>query len=298
VVRRLAGGLDIRLNTDVQAVRWSRSEVRLGARGAVPLVEARRVVVAIPLGALPQLQFVPEPPALTQLAFLEMGPAVRLVMRFHEPFWEDRYPRLSFIHSLEHPIPTWWTMLPLRAPMLTGWAAGPAADRFQGRGDEAILQAALETLRAFFGDAPARHLAGWHRHDWQAVRPRSVQLREGGRHCGGRAPGRAGRRHTLLRRRAHRYRRPLGNRPRSAGQRRAGGAAGAFAIEDRPALYIKGAEMRLAVRQMDERDRETILSWGAAQAFYNRERGICENRNTRLLHPPAERRRGARGCCR
>jgi len=34
------------------------------------------------------------------------------------------------IHSLSDlPLPTWWTQLPIRAPVLVGWVGGPNADR-------------------------------------------------------------------------------------------------------------------------------------------------------------------------
>ena len=35
----------------------------------------------------------------------------------------------GFFHYPEAPLPTWWTQLPIRAPLLVGWAGGPRVDR-------------------------------------------------------------------------------------------------------------------------------------------------------------------------
>ena len=67
--------------------------------------------------------------------------------------------------------PTWWTYRPVRAPVLAGWSAGPAAIRLTGRPPEALLESALLTLAASL-NAEARELGGlleaWHVHDWPA----------------------------------------------------------------------------------------------------------------------------------
>jgi monoamine oxidase len=68
-----------------------------------------------------------------------MGNAVRLVLRFRARFWEaltipdDEENPVSladaaFIHYPGEPLPTWWTQLPIRTPILVCWAGGPKAD--------------------------------------------------------------------------------------------------------------------------------------------------------------------------
>ena len=157
-------GQSIRLDTFVARVRWRRGRVemtdRLGARFV-----ARRAVVTLPVALLqPQsdpaysaVRFEPEIDQTRQAAaMLGAGPVVKVVLRFREPFWEDVKLRsrlrgqslrdMSFVHWRDGPFPTWWTTLPLRTPVLTGWAGGPKADALAGRGAAYVFDEALRTL--------------------------------------------------------------------------------------------------------------------------------------------------------
>ena len=60
-------------------------------------------------------------------------------------------PGPGFVHGGSEPFPVWWTALPPRAPMLTGWAGGPRAAALTGRGEAAMLRAALDSLASVFG---------------------------------------------------------------------------------------------------------------------------------------------------
>ncbi len=68
-----------------------------------------------------------------------MGPVVKLILHFDEPFWESGpLAQASFLYLPDEPFPTWWTSLPRHLPILTGWAGGPAADRLSNRDAEAV----------------------------------------------------------------------------------------------------------------------------------------------------------------
>jgi len=71
--------------------------------------------------------FEPEPEVLrAACAGIETGHAIRMVLRFRRPVWEDReeFARLGFLFSTESWMPTWWTTLPVRSPVITaGWPA-------------------------------------------------------------------------------------------------------------------------------------------------------------------------------
>src|SRR5882757_9450167 len=69
-----------------------------------------------------------------------MGQVIRIVLSFRERFWENlqlwdqdnnpmKFADAGFIHYPDAPFPTWWTQLPIRAPVLVGWIGGPNADR-------------------------------------------------------------------------------------------------------------------------------------------------------------------------
>jgi len=86
------------------------------------------------------VHFIPQLPPDKQHAIrsIGMGHVVRIVMRFRERFWEELdlagtdarndLEQLGFIHYSEAPIPTWWTLLPIRAPILVGWTGGANAE--------------------------------------------------------------------------------------------------------------------------------------------------------------------------
>jgi monoamine oxidase len=68
-----------------------------------------------------------------------MGHVLRIALSFRERFWETlkiwdqdiepvKFADAGFVHYSELPLPTWWTQLPIRAPVLVGWVAGPKAD--------------------------------------------------------------------------------------------------------------------------------------------------------------------------
>ena len=68
-------------------------------------------------------------------------------------------------------MPTWWTLYPVSAPLLIGWAGGPAGTRLARLGEAAMVDRALQALARVVGVARGRVealLVGWYVHDWQA----------------------------------------------------------------------------------------------------------------------------------
>jgi monoamine oxidase len=65
----------------------------------------------------------------------------------------------------------WWTALPARVPLLTGWVGGPRAAALAGRGESAVLRAALDSLASIFARDPTElrsRLRLAYFHDWVA----------------------------------------------------------------------------------------------------------------------------------
>ncbi|HEU4620306.1 MAG TPA: NAD(P)/FAD-dependent oxidoreductase, partial [Gammaproteobacteria bacterium] len=170
------------LEAPIERVGWERGAVTAeGHRyGRSLRVSAARAVVALPLGVLQRppgepgsVRFAPALNAKQQaLAGLAEGPALKIVLRFREPFWEalesGRFHDGAFFHAPEAAFPTLWTALPVRAPILTAWAGGPKAARLRSAGTD-IVQAALESVEAVFGVSPphASSLEAAYVHDWQ-----------------------------------------------------------------------------------------------------------------------------------
>ncbi len=184
LLRTLHGALDpalveVRLATPVHALRWSRDGVTVAATtssGAPLEVRARTAIVTLPLGVL-QANAVRFEPALPEakvdaLARLVMGPVVKLILRFRSAFWERvhdaRYLDGGFFHRAEAAFPTFWTLIPLRTPLLVAWAGGPKADALANHDEAARTATALDDLAVLFGSAADPHgeLEAVYTHDW------------------------------------------------------------------------------------------------------------------------------------
>jgi monoamine oxidase len=166
----------VRLNAIVESVVWRRGSVAVQVRSALDAhretLHAKRVVVTVPLGVLQEagIRFEPEPTAILEAArALEFGQAIRVTLRFDRAFWEDNetVAGAGFIFSDEAVFPTWWTTLPVAAPVITGWSAGPKADPLLGKSRSEVVSAALGSLGRILGETPGRLENAWF-HDWHA----------------------------------------------------------------------------------------------------------------------------------
>ena len=101
--------------------------------------------------------------ALEAARALAFGQVLRVTLRF------ERMPeffRPGFLLSDEPVFPTWWNSLPVHAPTITGWSAGPKADALLGQPKAAIVARAIESLSRIAGAAlpsvDAAYLHDWH----------------------------------------------------------------------------------------------------------------------------------------
>lgn len=168
--RFLAAGGQAHLSTRVTAVEWNRGEARVQTTNpALPELRVRRIVIAIPLGALKTeaIRIAPLPePAANAIHSLAMGAATRITLIFRERFWESSAKGLSFLFAAGEPVPVWWSASPDAAPTLTGWIGGPRAAA--GPITDALRDAAMATLARVFGrDDLNALLLEWNTHDWQ-----------------------------------------------------------------------------------------------------------------------------------
>jgi monoamine oxidase len=158
-------GARLQLETVIKRVRWSPGSVEVEGtfRGEGWRAWAPRAVITLPIGVLPSLRIKEKNAALAKLA---SGPVIRVAMAFREAFWEGEHPGVAFFHSPNAPFPTFWTPLPMHAPLLTAWAGGPKAARLTGSSPEKLLRAALESVRSVLKgiEEPSAFLV----HDWQA----------------------------------------------------------------------------------------------------------------------------------
>ena len=182
----------IRLSAVASRVRWAPGNVSVETRyldgRTRPATDARAAIIAVPLGVLKAasgeagaIEFDPDLRAKQQaLARLEMGAVVRITLRLTERFWaSDAFAKqagnkaldtLSFFHTADEQFPVWWSVYPVRAPVLIGWHGGPGARALSLKAPEEIEEIAIASLARQFGVAPRRMRgmveAAW-MHDWQ-----------------------------------------------------------------------------------------------------------------------------------
>lgn len=172
----------MKLSTTVKTVYWNSKGVELECESAtgevLPPVRAKKCVITVPIGVLKSsdkkssIKFEPEVPGLKKsLDAIEMGHALRLVLRFRTRFWEKLTKEpIGYLHAgPEFDFLTWWSFNPLRIPLLTAWQGGPRAEKLAYLAEEDRVSVALTTLSKITGVKMSdlqQELQAWHSHNW------------------------------------------------------------------------------------------------------------------------------------
>ena len=85
------------------------------------------------------------------------GNVVKILLRFASKWWAhhggEDLADLSFLFS-DATVPTWWTQHPAQHPVLTGWFAGPKADRVAPLTGAELVEMGLLSLAEIFDLPP------------------------------------------------------------------------------------------------------------------------------------------------
>ena len=132
----------------------------------------------MPVGVLQSqsIRFSPVLPEYEKAAkHLGYGGVIKTILQFKEPFWTKKellhgydLSRMSFIFS-KASIPTWWSYYPEEGAILTGWSAGPNADKLKDLSEEVVLEQALQSLSEIFDlekNFFKEQLIEWHVANW------------------------------------------------------------------------------------------------------------------------------------
>jgi len=188
-------GNRIRLGSVVTAIHWQPGavhvDVRQPAGDSVTALDARAVIITVPLGVLQAS--LGEPGAITfdpsldvestkseALRGIEMGVVTRLTLHVREPFWtSERFMRraksqdldqLAFLHSTDPDFPVWWTAYPMSAPTLVAWTGSTRARELASLDEEQTIDLAISALARQFAlqRRVARRMvtAAW-THNWE-----------------------------------------------------------------------------------------------------------------------------------
>jgi monoamine oxidase len=177
-------GGEVLLNSVVQTIQWTKGHVKAICADGLTY-EAEQLLIAMPLGVLQAakgkegaITFEPEIP-LHSLAIQQMGfgAVIKLLLEFNNAFWLDEKSQkmagkdlneMGYLFSDEE-IPTWWTQVPDKSKVLTGWIGGPAAQDKASTPDAEILEQGLQSLANIFkrdvaelkGKLVARRIMNW-----------------------------------------------------------------------------------------------------------------------------------------
>jgi monoamine oxidase len=170
-IHSLARGVDVRLNSVVEAIAWKPGSATVRISGTDPL-RARQVIITVPLSVLQAgaIRFDPAPAAIPEaIHLLRFGDAFRVTFLFDRAFWEDNRETAyaGFLFSDEPLFPVWWTGLPAEPRAITAWSAGPKADALIGLSADDVIARARETLSRLLKTPTLPTHRAWF-HDWHA----------------------------------------------------------------------------------------------------------------------------------
>jgi monoamine oxidase len=148
-----AHGVEIHLNTHIQKIETNGTTVKAHDDKSTAY-EGAKAIVTVPLPILSDITFVPPIPeklyAASQMGF---GGVIKILLRFKDQWWTNTlgkdFSKMDFMFS-DGEIRTWWTQYPLPYPVLTGWIAGPHAEKLKDRSDDDILDIAIASLATIF----------------------------------------------------------------------------------------------------------------------------------------------------
>ena len=137
-----------------------------GARGRVAVrccdgatYEADAAILTVPPPLLSEIALPSAARERVAAADIGFGNVVKFLIRFATKWWADHGGRdlsdLSFLLS-DATVPTWWTQYPDGYPVLTGWLAGPKADRVWSLAEPALIDMGLGSLGEIFDVPPDR----------------------------------------------------------------------------------------------------------------------------------------------
>ena len=167
----------VRLRTVVRSIEWEPGAVHLEtSKGSFT---AKAAILTLPIGVLQarpgDVGAVRIHPAISKhedaLSRVTTGPVTRMVLLFREEFWrKGKLANLTFLQGSDPDVPVWWTLAPLRAPMLVAWAGGRRGAALALLSADERLECVLSAAARAFG-IPRRQLArllvdSW-THNWE-----------------------------------------------------------------------------------------------------------------------------------
>jgi monoamine oxidase len=147
-------GVELRLNQEAKTIHADLSGIHVSCKSGY-MCRAQQVVVTLPLPVqYNSLRFIPAFPEKTRAASqIGFGHAMKFLLQFRTNWWEyalgQDLTNMMFVHC-DETIPTWWTQYPESYPVLTGWLAGPQAEKVKNYTTKQLLDIAITSLAKTF----------------------------------------------------------------------------------------------------------------------------------------------------
>lgn len=148
-------GALIHTSCAVTKIEWVNNSVKIFTITGKIFV-ANKAIITLPLGIVQKnkspnaIEFKPaikaQKAAAAQIGF---GAVIKFLLQFDEPFWEEKSKQVAFIIS-DQQVPTWWTQVPAKSAMITGWLGGQTAIALLTAKENDLLKMALESLSNIF----------------------------------------------------------------------------------------------------------------------------------------------------
>jgi monoamine oxidase len=156
-------GCSLHFSNRVSRIEWKNGGVAVFTDGDAKFTGSK-IIITIPIGLLRdqinnKLSFFPrlelKESVLKKLGY---GGVLKICMLFNNSFWKSGEISRTSHHDLKNlgfifsdaTIPTWWTQFPDEVPLLTGWIGGEAAKELASKGNDEILESAIDSLAAIF----------------------------------------------------------------------------------------------------------------------------------------------------
>lgn len=146
-------GVKTYLNSQVKSVENTGDGIRvLCANGKS--YESTKVVVTLSIPTICSITFTPAlSKKIEAAAKIGFGHVIKILMKFKDRWWVDAsgkdLSKMSFLVTNEIAT-TWWTQYPETDPVLTGWIAGPQAEKLKSATSEEIIEIAFTSLVNIF----------------------------------------------------------------------------------------------------------------------------------------------------
>ena len=169
LVKNLAQGLEVKLNTWVSAINYSTEQITVNT--SIGDFSADYVIVTVPLGVLKKekIAFNPQLPEQKRTAIngLDMGVLNKVYLKFDEIFWDNNITNMGKITAERGYYANWLNLEPSTGmPILMAFNGAEFAKQTENLSEEKVVEQAMEVLKDMYGDnipTPTAHIVTrWH----------------------------------------------------------------------------------------------------------------------------------------